>query len=108
MAMDNEVQYRLKFTCDGCGAEESHVSAWELLGNASNAHLPRGWAHFHGISVLQIDDVCRNGRDLDFCHACLTEKSLLFLIEKIPFDDRSLKATIFASGRGTRPHGSGD
>lgn len=96
MSIENEVQYRLKFTCDGCGNEAFYNSNWELP-DQGHTYLPMGWAHFLGVSVTQINDVCRSGRSLDFCAACLTGKNIKHLIECLPFDHRSLKTTIIPS-----------
>src|SRR6266702_74695 len=94
MTVENQVRYRLRFRCDGCGREEFCQSTWEHLEGDRTAYLPEGWAHFFGISVLQINDVRRTGRDLDFCDDCVQRKTIESLIVKLPFDEHSLKTVI--------------
>ncbi len=74
--------------------EEFCQSTWEHLEGDRTAYLPPGWAHFFVVSVLQINDVQRTGRDLDFCGDCVQRKTIESLIVKLPFDEHSLKSVI--------------
>lgn len=109
MTTNSEIQYRLHFTCDGCGSEAFHESAWEVPSHSSVTYLPLGWVHFFGISAIQIDDVRRTARGMDFCDICLEKCSLRMILEKVPFDKDSLKAAIPpVNGYGTlAPHNTG-
>jgi hypothetical protein len=94
VAVENEVSYRHRYVCDICAAEEIYASSWGEIG--SDVHYPKGWVRFYAMSVMQSDDVLRAGRDIDICPVCLKQGSLRAIIEKIPYDSRSLKGTINA------------